>query len=98
MAGTESDDGFRLRLEIEDEKKIIEKLYYKGNSVTYFYNEPVVLKVIEGVKKKQCTSDCINLKSNSSYSVSIMNGGRKLQTNFNTDKIFIQYYYTILVY
>lgn len=74
------------------EKKIIEKLYYKGNSVTYFYNEPIVLKVIEGVKKKQCTSDCINLKSNSSYSVSIMNGGRKLQTNFNTDKIFIQYY------
>lgn len=74
------------------EKKVVEKLYHKGSSVTYYYNNPTILKVVEGVKKKQCTSDCINLKSTSEFSVSIMKGSKKLQTNFNTDKIFIQYY------
>ena len=74
------------------EKKVVEKLYYKGNSVTYYYNNPIILKVVEGVKKKQCTSDCINLKSSSEFSISIMKSSKKLQTNFNTDKIFIQYY------
>lgn len=74
------------------EKKVVEKLYYKGNSVTYYYNNPVILKVVEGIKKKQCTSDCINLKSTSEFSISIMKNSSRLQTNFNTDKIFIQYY------
>lgn len=74
------------------EKKVVETLYYKGNSVKYIYKNPIVLRVVEAVKRKQCTSDCLNLKSESDFSVSIMKNSNKLITNFNTDKIFIRYY------
>lgn len=75
----------------EGEKHIVEKLYYNEHVCTYFYKNPILLNLTDGVNKKMCTTDCANLKiKNSPYEINIIKG-KTLQTNFKEGSVFIRY-------
>ena len=79
--------------EEEFEKRIEEKIYYRDSSVRYYYDKPTILKVVEGVKGKQCMSDSPNLKvKGAEHQISIMKNSRKIQANFESGNIYLKYY------
>lgn len=75
----------------ESEKYIVEKMYYREYECDYYYKNPILLRLTEGVNKKMCTSDCTNLKVQSSpFEINIVKGNT-LQANFKEGTIFLRY-------
>lgn len=75
----------------ESETIISEDIYLDDNLITFYYQNPVVLKLGKAFKKDLCTNECKNrLVKESPYEINIV--GTTLQANFNNGYIYIQYY------
>lgn len=75
----------------ETETIISEDIYLDDNLLTFYYTNPIVLKLGKSFKKDLCTNECKNrVIKESPYEINII--GTTLQTNFNSGYIYIQYY------
>jgi hypothetical protein len=75
----------------KDYKEIIEKQYFGNQAVVSFrYSNIEPLRLTRGIKKENLSANCKNLMFNQSpYEINIL--GEKIQTNFKTGNIYIQY-------
>lgn len=75
----------------ENEKFIVERLYYREYECKYFYRNPIELKLVQGVNRTHLDANCQNLKVRQSpYEINIIKGNI-LQTNFTKGTIFLRY-------
>lgn len=78
--------------EEEYEKKIEERVYWQDNTIRYVYKKPRLIRVVEGVKGKQCSNDSPNLKHRGGETISIMKNSRKIQASFKEGSVFLRFY------
>lgn len=75
------------------DKLITETVYYRDNSVKFFYKNPRFLKLTRGFNKNLCTKDCLSLpkyiRDTSANEINITN--TILNTNFDKGYVYIQY-------
>lgn len=77
----------------ETEKIITEKVYYGDTQATFYYNNPILLKLGKTMKRNACHSNCRNLVvKDCPYEISIYK--TTLQANFTEGDIYFQYYGT----
>lgn len=72
---------------------VIERIYFNDGEgeVQKYYTNPVYVKIGRNVLDGGCTSNCINKQiKDSPYSINIQ--GNKIQANFRTGKIYIEYF------
>lgn len=75
----------------ECEKTIVEKYYYREYECDYYYKNPTLLRLTQGINRKMCTSDCQNLRvKESPFEINIIKG-KTLQTNFTEGNVFLRY-------
>ena len=75
----------------EREDFIVEKFFYREYESEYYYKNPILLRLVPGINRKMCTTDCKNFSiKNSPYEINILKG-KTLQANFDTGNIFIRY-------
>lgn len=75
----------------ESESIITEEVYIDDTKVSFYYENPIVLRLGKAFKKDFCTNDCKNKYIlESPYEINIV--GTTLYTNFNEGTIYMQYY------
>lgn len=75
----------------EEEKTIVEKLYFKDVEVDFYYNQPTLLKLGKTIDRNVCHKECRNkiVKDNPNEIIILNN---TLQTNFREGSVYMQYY------
>lgn len=76
-----------------EEECVVEKVYLNKSTkpVKYYYNNPTLLKLTDGIDVDKCASECKNkYVKQSPYSINIVD--KKIYTNFKEGDIYIQYY------
>ena len=66
-----------------------EQILVQRNNIVNTYSKPRLLRIGNSKTRSMCQSDCFNLGSNSSDTITIQNG--KLFTNFETGSVYITY-------
>lgn len=75
----------------DEEKTIIEKVYFNNTAAEFHYNNPVLLKLGKTMVRNKCHKECRNLiVRDCPYEIIINN--KTLYTNFKEGDIYIQYY------
>lgn len=72
------------------EKRIVEKVYLHEKQVNFCYKNPCYLKLNRYTQKDSYARNCLNLKVESPFEISINN--ETLYANFKEGDIFIEYY------
>lgn len=75
----------------EEEKTIIEKVYFKDTEVEFHYHNPIMLKLGKTMKRDKCHSKCRNMIVKDSPHEIIINENT-LVTNFLEGDVYMQYY------
>jgi len=74
----------------EKETIIEEKLYFKDNPISFYYNRPQILRLGKSFKKSKCTFNCRNkFVKESPFEIVIV--GNTLQANFDKGYIYMKY-------
>ncbi len=69
---------------------ITSDLQFNNCQVKIYYNNPVMLRLVRGIKKEFCSSTCRNFKVSSPYEVNISQ--ERLQLNFRNGFVYTQFY------
>lgn len=74
----------------ESETIITENVYLNDCEISFYYSNPIPLRLSNHINREYCAKDCKNYGLKSPYEISIKN--LKLHTNFSDGTVYIQYY------